>query len=223
MEDLLRHYTREELQDTIQSGSDSSIVLDGRRLSRSLLQRYLRRMRPSATSADCSTSSSPWPRSDNLISDLSSTLPHRNSKCDKPAIINDCSQPVLQSGCSTSSAKFPRHVYRGSQNSGSCEIPSAGASSALNEPSTAATFSYEDKEEESDARRKRRKISATNTVLALETKPLACPFYKHNPGRYNPQNSDMGSAMRYRTCAGPGWESISRLRYILRIFRDISY
>jgi hypothetical protein len=220
---LLRHYTIEELQDTIQSGSDSSIVLDGRRLSRSLLQRYLRRMRPSATSADCSTSSSTWPRSDDLIFDLSSTLLRRNNKCDKPAIIDVYSQSVSQSRCSTPSAHFPRHVYRGSQNSDSCEIPSTGASSALSKPSSAAECSYEYEEEESDARRKRRRISATNTALALETKPLACPFYKHNPGRYNPQNSDMGSAMRYRTCVGPGWESISRLRYVLRMVRDISH
>lgn len=68
--------------------------------------------------------------------------------------------------------------------------------------------SFYDYDEESDARRKRRKVSTINSTTPLETRTLACPFYKHNPLRYNP------STMRFRTCAGPGWDSISRLRYL---------
>jgi hypothetical protein len=43
---------------------------------------------------------------------------------------------------------------------------------------------------------------------------LACPFYKHNPAYYNPQNPDTETGRRYRCCAGPGWTNIRRLRQV---------
>lgn len=41
---------------------------------------------------------------------------------------------------------------------------------------------------------------------------FACPFFKYDPARYNPQNSDSQLARRFRTCSGPGWDSIHRLK-----------
>ncbi|KAK2616429.1 hypothetical protein QQS21_000671 [Conoideocrella luteorostrata] len=38
---------------------------------------------------------------------------------------------------------------------------------------------------------------------------LACPFHKHNPTKYSAVNR------KYRTCAGPGFRNIQRLKYIL--------
>ena len=57
---------------------------------------------------------------------------------------------------------------------------------------------------------KRQKLSA-KTVGAF-----ACPFYKYNPVRYSPQNSDSQLARRFRTCSGPGWESTHRLKEHLK-------
>ena len=42
---------------------------------------------------------------------------------------------------------------------------------------------------------------------------FACPFYKLDPTYYNPQNPDAELGRRHRSCAGPGWTSIRRLRY----------
>lgn len=56
------------------------------------------------------------------------------------------------------------------------------------------------------ANRKRQKLS-TKKAWAF-----ACPFYKHDPVRYNPQNTDSQLARRFRTCSGPGWDSTHRLK-----------
>jgi hypothetical protein len=42
----------------------------------------------------------------------------------------------------------------------------------------------------------------------------ACTFYKNNPSHYNPQNPDVEIGRRYRSCAGPGWTSIRRLKCV---------
>lgn len=44
------------------------------------------------------------------------------------------------------------------------------------------------------------------------TSNFACPFYKHAPTYYSPQNLNAECGRRYRSCAGPGWSSIRRLR-----------
>jgi hypothetical protein len=74
--------------------------------------------------------------------------------------------------------------------------------------------------------RKRAWASASEDILTCEedrqpkrhrTSPssnFACPFYKHAPTYYNPQNLDAECGRRYRTCAGPGWSSIRRLRCV---------
>ena len=41
---------------------------------------------------------------------------------------------------------------------------------------------------------------------------FACPYFKRNAAHYNPQNDDVQLARRFRTCAGPGWESTHRLK-----------
>ncbi len=45
--------------------------------------------------------------------------------------------------------------------------------------------------------------------IEADSLPLACPFHKYNPGKYC-ANSDTGKL--YRSCAGPGFSSVSRLR-----------
>jgi hypothetical protein len=74
--------------------------------------------------------------------------------------------------------------------------------------------------------RKRTWASASDDILTCEedsqpkrhrTPPssnFACPFYKHAPTYYSPQNLNAESGRRYRSCAGPGWSSIRRLRCV---------
>jgi hypothetical protein len=62
----------------------------------------------------------------------------------------------------------------------------------------------------SSASHKRQKLSAKTA------RAFACPFYKHDPIQYNPQNSDSQLARRFRTCSGPGWDSTHRLKEHLR-------
>jgi hypothetical protein len=94
------------------------------------------------------------------------------------------------------------------------DLASAGSSTFSKSPVTVDISSQESYEEEGENRSKRRRLSTTNSTSLSEARTLACPFYKHNPGRYNPQNEDTSLAMRFRTCAGPGWKSVSRLRYV---------
>ena len=54
----------------------------------------------------------------------------------------------------------------------------------------------------------------TNQEATSEFIALACPFYQHNPKRYKSQRGYTPSTVRQRACAGPGWESISRLRFV---------
>lgn len=214
---ILRHYTKEELQTAVQTGRDSTFMLDGRPLSRSAVQRYLQRIRPAEISAGCSMSSSTGLRSDGFIFASTSTLP-----CTR----NDQSSLTLASISSSSSRSSSRlatpvdfmasthRAYRGTKDSAFSQISLASPSAISDKASTVGKGTNENEDEETNATRKRRRVSATNSTLSSETKVLACPFYKHDPQRYSPQNKDIYSAMRYRTCAGPGWESISRLRYI---------
>lgn len=223
IDDLLRHFTKDELQSTVETGRDSRITLRGRILSRPSLQRYLRRRRPSETSRGCSTSSSTRPQSDEVSFASRTTLPHagnaRPDKCDEPALLEACSPSPSQSLISHRSQMNPRPECQSFRESGSPDIASAITShSSCALPTVYRPFCDEGA---SDARRKRRKTAATNLSSSFEAKQLACPFYKHDSQRYNPRNEDMDSAMRYRTCAGPGWISISRLRYLLCMVHDI--
>jgi hypothetical protein len=138
--------------------------------------------------------------------------------CDKSTALEADSTLRFDSQLSTPPASTSLPAHQGYQDSGSVGVPSAGTSHLTNVHRTVEKSTIECDEEESDAWRKRRKI----TFGSSETKALACPFYKYNPRRYNPQNEDMDSAMRYRTCAGPGWESISRLRYRHLVWFSIS-
>lgn len=61
-----------------------------------------------------------------------------------------------------------------------------------------------DKRSDDHISKKPRKLKVSNEGLKTERKkPFACPFFKHDPGRY----------CTARQCAGPtGWETIARLK-----------
>lgn len=71
----------------------------------------------------------------------------------------------------------------------------SGAQSSLADASASTLASY-----------KQQKLSTKRT------RAFACPFYKYDPTRYSPHNTDAQLARRFRTCSGPGWDSTHRLK-----------
>ncbi|KAF7508309.1 hypothetical protein GJ744_009454 [Endocarpon pusillum] len=218
IEYVLRSLPKDQLQDAIMDPSQSEVTVKGRTLRLSLLQRYLRRTRFSQTPERCSPASSTRPQSDGS----SSHGPFRTLPQAQTAPLNNCNEsaPVknqsltalpFQPQTSRSVTTGPHHV---SQSSHEFEMKDGSFPSfkRFSAPSTTEKRTNLSEEGDDDARRKRRRVPARNMASSTGTKTLACPFYKHDPQRYNPQNDNISSAMRYRTCAGPGWESISRLR-----------
>jgi len=251
IEALLRRYTKEELQNALGNGHDSSLMLQGRVLSRAAVLRQLRRLRLTQDPADELAKSLTWSRPNSCISASPGPPPRRAAQhkrahictstgcqlteigfttideleqhqkavhgldtgldsCDESTALEGNSTLRSDSQISTPAASTSVPKYQSCQDSASLGHSSVNASHLRNEQHTTEEDTNEGDEEGSDARRKRRKIRFGSP---LETKALACPFHKYDPRRYNPQNENIDSAMRYRTCAGPGWESISRLRY----------
>ncbi|KAI9734354.1 MAG: hypothetical protein M1834_002460 [Cirrosporium novae-zelandiae] len=69
-----------------------------------------------------------------------------------------------------------------------------------------------DDEDDEDGRRKRRK-SDSPIDETDERKLFACPFHKYDPKKYSCNDT---TKIKYRTCAGPGFGSIARLRQHLK-------
>lgn len=205
MASLLRRHTKEELESRAQSGNDSSFMIDGKRLSLSSVKRHSRLLGAPERPADIPPSSPTGPQTGSVNTTTRNTTPDGRiagtNSCDKGAVQLEVQSSVpLKGHVSRSSVETSPYTCSGSRESG-------GAAAVSN------SSSADEADEENYATTKRRKLSASCLAPPPETKALACPFYKHDPRQYNPQNEDMDSAMRYRTCAGPGWESISRLRY----------
>jgi Clr5 domain len=208
VDDLLQHYTKDELQNKVQNGHGSSLMVKGKRLSVSDVKRHLRRIKPLEIPADSRKSPLSSSKSEDFIFASPSTAPNvRSSKREEPT------PSPYRTRLSTPPALTTRGAY--------LDVRSASPSNISTEAFTTDKSSYEHEKEESDTQRKRRRLSKPRLASSLDTRALACPFYKHNPWIYNPQNEDMESAMRYRTCAGPGWESISRLKYVLYLLREL--
>ncbi|KAF2016678.1 hypothetical protein BU24DRAFT_207684 [Aaosphaeria arxii CBS 175.79] len=55
--------------------------------------------------------------------------------------------------------------------------------------------------EDEDGPTKRRRVSVTTTEDSENGPKFACPFYKHDPNQYNK-----------RTCKGPGWPTVHRVK-----------
>jgi hypothetical protein len=43
---------------------------------------------------------------------------------------------------------------------------------------------------------------------------FACPFYKHSPTIYAPRSDGSRMAATFRSCAGPGWKTVIRMRSV---------
>lgn len=61
--------------------------------------------------------------------------------------------------------------------------------------------------DEDDRKGKRRKRD--NNVAVEIIRKLACPYYKHEPSKYQ----------TWRSCPGPGWDTVHRLKYVVHFIR----
>lgn len=59
-------------------------------------------------------------------------------------------------------------------------------------------------DQDEDGPNKRRRVSITTTEDSEVGPRFACPFYKHDPSRYRNR----------RTCPGPGWPTVHRMKYV---------
>lgn len=216
---LLRCLPKDQLHDAIMNPGQSPVTVNGRTLRPSLLQRYLRDTRLSQTPERCSPASSTRPQSDDSTSHGPlTTLPQAPSappnSCDglDPEKIQLPSTSSFQPQTPLSVTSSPRHITQNLHDLEMGEHPFSVDFKPYRPLSTTEKHTNLS-EGDDDTRRKRRRVPARNMTSCTGMKALACPFYKHDPQKYSPQNDDINSAMRYRTCAGPGWESISRLRY----------
>lgn len=68
----------------------------------------------------------------------------------------------------------------------------------------------EDDEEKND--HKKRKMSQNSlTIKSGVSKRYACHFHQYDPSRYCSNDS---TGHKYRTCGGPGWEDVHRIKYV---------
>jgi hypothetical protein len=62
---------------------------------------------------------------------------------------------------------------------------------------------------EDDQHGDRKKRISRSGAVDGDDRRLACPFYKYDPRKYTCTSS---TRTKYRTCAGPGFDSIARLK-----------
>jgi hypothetical protein len=62
---------------------------------------------------------------------------------------------------------------------------------------------------EDDESEDRKKRTSRSGAVDRDDRLFACPFYKYDPRKYTCTNS---TRTKYRTCAGPGFDSIARLK-----------
>ena len=69
---------------------------------------------------------------------------------------------------------------------------------------------YDRDRSQGDGNDGKKQKSSSSDITNCELDPkLACPFHKHDPTKYCP---NIDSGVKYRTCLGPGFSSISRLK-----------
>ena len=78
-------------------------------------------------------------------------------------------------------------------------------------------FGEEDDEEDDDAQNFKGMEDGNRDGSQQQLLRLACPFHKRFPAKYGIQHDEIeGSGKaKYRACAGPGFKSIQRLKYVL--------
>lgn len=113
-----------------------------------------------------------------------------------------------------------RYQSEGSESTSSSEVVKPSSSfeqTSKTRPSTSAgkkraqdhdPFS----EDEDDSNQKRHKKSIPASLMTARARLLACPFNKHNPKIYSPCNEGQDLALQFRTCGGPGWPTVHRLK-----------
>lgn len=84
----------------------------------------------------------------------------------------------------------------------------AGSKRGINE--TRHDTGEEEDGEEDDPTPERPKPPSKSPDNTLPGLKFACPYHQHNPRKYG--IGDLSGDANYRTCAGPGWQSVARIK-----------
>jgi hypothetical protein len=209
METILQRLIKTNRTDLIQRTGTKTFSVNGRSIDLAQIKRYMRRK-------GCSQ---PY-----LETWHDTQAPQSASKTYKPGSLpslrhaetvwHPTSEPgshVWQSFLEKSnSINFrPLDLSFGSNNNLPHQLMLESPNSALRKRTWASTSEELSTPEEDRQPKRQRSGHCTATCSNF-----ACPFYKHAPTYYNPQNPDAESGRRYRSCAGPGWSTIRRLRCV---------
>ena len=207
MEAILQHLIKTNRSDLIQRTSTKTVSVNGRTIDLAQIKRYMRRRRYSQPCLEA------W-------YDTQSSQPA--SKTYKPSSLPGLKYaetiwyPISEPGShvwqsflekSDSIDLHPLDLSLGSNNNLPHQLMLESPNSPLRKRTWASTSEELSTSEED--RQPKRQRSSHHTATCSN---FACPFYKHAPTYYNPQNPDAEYGRRYRSCAGPGWSTIRRLR-----------
>jgi len=209
MEAILQHLLKTNWTDLVQRTSTKTVSVNGRSIDLAQIKRYMRRKGCSQSYLDAWYDTQASQSASNTYK--LSPLPGLRYAEKTWHPISEPGNHVRQSipEKSNSINFHPLDLSFSSNNNLPHQLMLEPPNSALRKRTWAST-SEELSASEEDRQPKRQRSSHHTTTCSN----FACPFYKHAPTYYNPQNPDAESGRRYRSCAGPGWSTIRRLRCV---------
>jgi hypothetical protein len=218
MEAILQHLIKTNRADLIQRTGTKTFSVNGRSIDLAQIKRYMRRKGCSQPYLETwhDTQASQSASKTYKLGSLPS-LRHAETTWHP---ISEPGSHVWQSFLEKpNSINFhPLDLSFGSNDNLPHQLMLESPNSALRKRTRAST-SEELSTPEEDRQPKRQRSSHCTATCSN----FACPFYKHAPTYYNPQNPDAESGRRYRSCAGPGWSTIRRLRCVSRLELKLSF
>jgi hypothetical protein len=209
MEAILQHLIKTNWTDLVQRTSTKTVSVNGRSIDLAQIKRYMRRKGCSQSYLDAWYDTQASQSASNTYK--LSSLPGLRYAEKTWHPISEPGNHIRQSipEKSNSISFHPLDLSFSSNNNLPHQLMLEPPNSALRKRTWASTSEELSASEED--RQPKRQRSSHHTATCSN---FACPFYKHAPTYYNPQNPDAESGRRYRSCAGPGWSTIRRLRCV---------
>jgi hypothetical protein len=209
MEAILQHLIKTNRTDLTRRTSTKTVSVNGRSIDLAQIKRYMRRKGCSQSYLDAWYDTQASQSASNTYK--LSSLPGLRYAEKTWHPISEPGNHVRQSipEKSNSISFHPLDLSFSSNNNLPHQLMLEPPNSALRKRTWASTSEELSASEED--RQPKRQRSSHHTATCRN---FACPFYKHAPTYYNPQNPDAESGRRYRSCAGPGWSTIRRLRCV---------
>jgi hypothetical protein len=212
MEAALQHLTKTNGTDLTQRTGTKTVSVNGRSIDLAQIKRYVRRVRRKRCSQPYHET---W---DDTQASQAVSKPYKPSSLPSLRYAETIWHPISEPGSyawqlfpekPNPTNSHPLDLPFGTNNNLPCQLMLESPNSALRKRARASTS--EELSASGEDRQPKRQRSSHRTATCSN---FACPFYKHAPTYYNPQNPDAESGRRYRSCAGPGWSTIRRLRCV---------